>query len=95
MNPRTTNQRQGCLRNAPTLFSASSCVPLACRRAQGANYGARSLAITNATAAPFFKAGTTSVAQWRSSIRALQAPWAELASDKIVITVPSKVGCRR
>ena len=38
---------------------------------------------------PYFKAGSTSVAQWKKRIRNYSAPWAELASDKIVLTVPA------
>lgn len=65
-------------------------LPLTPSRApQGANFGMRSLTITNATAAPYFKLGETSLSAWTGGIRSRQAPWTELASDRIVLTVPS------
>ena len=39
--------------------------------------------------APYYVLGETSVEEWQSTIRDLPAPWAELASSKAVLTVPS------
>jgi hypothetical protein len=39
--------------------------------------------------APLFELGTTDVAAWREHVRRFPAPWAELATDKVVLTVPS------
>jgi hypothetical protein len=39
--------------------------------------------------APYFKLGETTEEEWVSRIRNNPAPWAELATDKIVLTVPS------
>nr|WP_068891142.1 M60 family metallopeptidase [Pedobacter panaciterrae] len=48
-----------------------------------------SLTVDGAVKAPYFKLGETSEADWISSIRNYPAPWAELATDNIVLTVPS------
>lgn len=40
-------------------------------------------------AAPLFVRGKTSLEDWRASIRSAPAPWAELASDKVILSVPS------
>jgi len=45
--------------------------------------------ITGAVPAPLFVLGQTSPEEWRGSIRLRPAPWAELASGKLIITVPS------
>jgi hypothetical protein len=43
----------------------------------------------NVIAAPLFVRGKTSVDAWRASIRSAPAPWAELATDKVILSVPS------
>ncbi|MCC6322409.1 MAG: hypothetical protein IT438_13350 [Phycisphaerales bacterium] len=45
--------------------------------------------IANAVEAPLFVLGRTTAEEWRSSIRARPAPWAELACKRIIISVPS------
>ena len=45
--------------------------------------------IAGAVEAPYFKLGVTGADEWRSRIRTLGAPWAELATDKVVLTVPA------
>ena len=45
--------------------------------------------IENAVEAPYFVLGQTAPDEWRKSIRARPAPWAELATSKIILTVPS------
>jgi hypothetical protein len=45
--------------------------------------------VKGAVKAPYFKLGETSEKEWVASIRNYPAPWAELATDKIVLTVPS------
>lgn len=47
--------------------------------------------VEGAVQAPFFMLGETSVSDWQASIRNHPAPWAELATDRIVVTVPSEV----
>ena len=45
--------------------------------------------IGGAVEAPLFRLGSTDANEWRTRIRALGAPWAELATDKVIITVPA------
>ncbi|MBI5772747.1 MAG: hypothetical protein HZA89_03265 [Verrucomicrobia bacterium] len=47
--------------------------------------------ITGAMAAPFYMHGRTSVELWKSSIRNNPSPWGELASSKVILTLPSEV----
>jgi hypothetical protein len=47
------------------------------------------IALRNACRAPWFKVGRDSLDAWRSDIRSAPAPWAELESGKIILTVPS------
>jgi hypothetical protein len=45
--------------------------------------------VEGAVEAPYFKLGETTEEEWLSRVRNNPAPWAELATDKIVLTVPS------
>ncbi len=47
------------------------------------------VSISGAIASPLFVLGETSVADWRTT-RNLPGPWAELASDRFILTVPSE-----
>lgn len=49
------------------------------------------IAISGAVEAPFYEAGRTDPAEWRSRIRKAPAPWAELAGRRVILTVPSRV----
>jgi hypothetical protein len=53
--------------------------------------GTISVTISGAVAAPLFVQGKTPLHQWRATIRKAPAPWAELATDKIILTVLSSV----
>lgn len=53
--------------------------------------GTVTLTITDAVEAPFYVHGQTDVEQWRQTIRNHPAPWGELATDKVIITLPSHV----
>ena len=46
--------------------------------------------VRGAVEAPLFVLGATDVAAWRERIRGAPGPWAELATDKIILTVPSE-----
>jgi len=46
--------------------------------------------IAGAVEAPLFILGQTSVAEWREKIRHRPAPWAEIGSDKLIITLKSE-----
>lgn len=43
--------------------------------------------------APYFVLGETSVSEWKNTIRNYPAPWAELQSDRIIMTVPTSFIC--
>lgn len=49
-----------------------------------------SVSIANAVAAPCFMLGSTSPDQWRNSLRSAPAPYAELASKRIALSIPSE-----
>lgn len=51
--------------------------------------GELTVAVDGAIDAPLFVLGQTDVAAWRQTIRNAPGPWAELAADKIILTVPS------
>lgn len=46
--------------------------------------------IAGAVEAPYFVLGKTTVKEWQEKVRQNPAPWAELATDKVILTVPSK-----
>ncbi|MCG3129008.1 MAG: hypothetical protein CHACPFDD_03904 [Phycisphaerae bacterium] len=50
--------------------------------------GVVDVSISSALEAPFFVLGRTTLDEWRQ-VRTRAAPWAELASDKLIITLPS------
>lgn len=45
--------------------------------------------VRDACRAPWFKVGRDSLVTWKTSIRSYPAPWAELESDKLILTVPT------
>ncbi len=48
------------------------------------------IVIAGAVESPLFVLGKTSLEDWRSKIRNRKGPWAELATSKVIITVPSE-----
>ncbi|XP_062050886.1 TRPM8 channel-associated factor 3-like [Lepus europaeus] len=46
--------------------------------------------ISGAVRAPYFKLGKTSQEEWKHSLQGNPAPWGELATDNIILTVPSE-----
>lgn len=54
-----------------------------------ASFGELEIRIENAVPAPLYVHGETSVADWKSTIRNYPAPWAELASERMIIAIPS------
>ena len=52
--------------------------------------GTIQVAIAGAVEAPRFVLGKTTVAEWKSRVRPLPAPWAELETGKIILSVPSE-----
>ncbi len=53
--------------------------------------GKVSVRVSGAVEAPLFVQGRTPLHTWRERIRHLPAPWAELATDKVILTVPASV----
>jgi len=52
-------------------------------------FGEFKVTVRNAVEAPLFVLGQTDTKDWCERIRALPGPWAELATRKIILTVPS------
>ncbi|XP_077004598.1 TRPM8 channel-associated factor 2-like [Tamandua tetradactyla] len=48
-----------------------------------------SLTISGAVSAPYFKLGQTSQEEWKRCIQENPVPWGELATDNIILTVPT------
>lgn len=48
------------------------------------------LSVANAVESPRFILNRSSLKEWKETIRHLPAPWAELESSKIIVTVPSE-----
>jgi hypothetical protein len=53
--------------------------------------GTVEILIDHAVEAPLFVLGETTVEDWKRRVRGLPAPWAEVAGEKIIFTVPSQV----
>ncbi|MCC6442541.1 MAG: hypothetical protein IT210_03675 [Armatimonadetes bacterium] len=58
---------------------------------QGCRLGRIEVVVKGAVRMPLFVQGKTPIHLWRTKIRAYPAPWAELATDKIILTVPASV----
>jgi hypothetical protein len=58
---------------------------------QKCGIGNLSVEISGAVEAPHYILDKTDLNQWRSQIRRRPAPWAELETKKVILTVPSKV----
>ncbi|XP_016050996.1 PREDICTED: TRPM8 channel-associated factor 2-like [Miniopterus natalensis] len=56
---------------------------------KGSNLGPISVTVKGAVPAPYYKLGKTSLEEWRSCIQEIQAPWGELETDNIILTVPT------
>jgi hypothetical protein len=58
---------------------------------RGSRVGDFDVTISGGVQAPRYVDGKTSLNEWRTKIREFPAPWAEIESDKIIVTVPSKL----
>ncbi|XP_054420537.1 TRPM8 channel-associated factor 2-like [Pteronotus mesoamericanus] len=56
---------------------------------KGSKLGPMSVTIKGAVPAPYYKLGKTSLEEWRSCTQKSPAPWGELATDNIILTVPT------
>ncbi len=57
---------------------------------RGSSLGNVAVTIAGAVETPLFVRGRTDAAECRTAIRGRPAPWAELATGKVIITLPSK-----
>lgn len=55
-----------------------------------ADFGSFQVSVDGAVRAPLFVLGETSISHWKETERDLPAPWAELQTDKIILTVPAE-----
>ena len=75
---------------APTTLAANGFGGLVYIRVpRGSALGPFEVTIRGAVEAPLYRHGETDPADWLASIRDLPGPWAELASDRFVMSVPS------
>ncbi|XP_021548633.2 TRPM8 channel-associated factor 2-like [Neomonachus schauinslandi] len=56
---------------------------------KGSKLGPISVTIKRAVPAPYYKLGKTSLEDWKNCIQESLAPWGELATDNIILTVPT------
>ncbi|KAM6168198.1 TRPM8 channel-associated factor 2-like [Erethizon dorsatum] len=56
---------------------------------KGSQLGPMPVTLRRAVPAPYYKLGKTSQEEWRSCIEGNPAPWGELATDNIILTVPT------
>ncbi|XP_030164521.1 TRPM8 channel-associated factor 2 [Lynx canadensis] len=56
---------------------------------KGSKLGPISVTIKRAVPAPYYKLGKTSVQEWKNCVQESLAPWGELATDNIILTVPT------
>ncbi|XP_033620374.1 TRPM8 channel-associated factor 2 isoform X2 [Fukomys damarensis] len=56
---------------------------------KGSRLGPVPVTIRRAVSAPYYKLGKTSREEWRSCVEGNPAPWGELATDSIILTVPT------
>ncbi len=47
--------------------------------------------ISHAVAAPLYQEGLTTPEQWKEQLKDNKAPWGELASDKVILTLPDSI----
>ena len=57
----------------------------------GSKLDAIKVRISNALEAPYFALGRTDPTSWRADIRSKPAPWAELETSRVILSVPSTV----
>ncbi|XP_045876898.1 TRPM8 channel-associated factor 2-like isoform X2 [Meles meles] len=56
---------------------------------KGSKLGSVSVTIKRVVPAPYYKLGKTSLKAWKKCIQRSQVPWGELATDNIILTVPT------
>lgn len=95
LNNRPKWQRYPRLRTAFPIDSAETGAanglggPIMIAIPRDAKFGELNFEIENAVLAPLYVHGETSLEDWKSTIRNHPAPWAELASQRMIIAIPS------
>ncbi len=82
--------RSFALKNESTTCSSSYGGLVYVEVPRGSNAGKLHVVIRGANAAPRFVLGETDLGEWKKSIRTRTAPWAELESKKLIVSLPSK-----
>lgn len=82
-------QRSVEIKGEVTTISNSLGGLVAIRVPRGAQHGSLDFHLAGGVAAPLYIAGETDLSEWRARIRKSPAPWAELASDRIILAIPS------
>lgn len=85
--PRIVNQRP--LDAVETRIANGFGGPIYIRVPIGAALGNIEVVIDGAVEMPRYVHGSTDLADWRDRIRQAPAPWAEIAGEKMIITIPS------
>lgn len=75
--------------NAARVEAASAFGGLIYVVSNGRGAGEAEITISGAVNAPHFVLGETTLQAWRETIRHYPAPWAELESGKVIVSVPS------
>ena len=75
------------LTNAANAFGG----PVYIEVPEGCKSGSILITISNCVEAPYYILGKTSASEWLGSIRNRPAPWAELETKKVILTLPSTV----
>jgi len=57
---------------------------------RGADYAELKISVEGGVQAPLYEFGSTDLNEWKSSIRKYPAPWAELASERMIMAIPSR-----
>ena len=82
-------QRSVEIKSEVTTISNSLGGLITIRVPRGAGHGSLDFHLAGGVAAPLYIAGETDLNEWRTRIRKSPAPWAELASDRIILAIPS------
>lgn len=86
--PRTQKARS--IRDTETEISNGFGGLVGIRIPQDASAGMQTIYISGGVAAPLYVHGETDLDDWRKTIRNHPGPWAELGSERIIITVPAE-----
>jgi hypothetical protein len=81
--------RSVALAQVTTQFASAFGGPVYVEVPEGLAPGTAQVLVRGAYEAPLFVRGKTSLEEWRKSIRLRPAPWAEIGSSKIFLSVPS------